>query len=1222
MASLQRAAAASPPLPSAAPEPSSSADAWDSASLSDFTRWNEEAMKALRAGDGATSRHILTSLLPALQTRLHDATSAKKTAAATPDELVVMQSWRLMYALTLNNYGCQLRRDGLNDEALKQFMLAKEVESTALGKPSCSTMLNLSAVLLSNGQAKEALKIATECAAAAQDGEPVLFITALHNLAVALGQQSSERSRRAALPTMLQALREAQSALGEQHPTTKMLKEKCGLTSQWMGDTCAATTWATPHNTAEGESRRKLPLVPQLHSRSSQNRETAPGSATAAQERARVALYALDFGSQPIPAVQPMDRKAVTTGKPHTSALPGNNSARRERDVTSPLPVDNLRHHLSDEKPREGTKPTTDSSSGSEETRLPPIPVEKRGEERAPSGAGRDSTERTSPTVDDVRSDSNVAASVDKLCLDSADLSTVELSISSDGPETVLQEPFRPSALSFHGNGAVTLRDLCGVMHNGSAVYPSFLRFGVPLPPVPSTATAKTTNGGAALGQILTPLLPHTASSSPAAKLAGEEEKPAAGAKVCAQTAPIDSRAGREAHSRVPSRQHYEDKARRDGGSYQASASASAVVAASPQTADAAKGPAEDSRTSNSEAKVRHTLFGSSSRSRWSSRAAQRQADAAEEEAYRRELQAAQKAAETAHAFERGLQQVHERTRTRAARAIQRAWRQWWSSVGQPRRHVQLQRLEELQRRRRERLALSSSATGRNAVGAKSHAATAVAPPPLLSQQQCGRVAGYVVPAVVVRCARTWMTRTACVRCAARLTGAKIDVRLHETDLRRRINRVQALWRGALQRMHGTQARKRDTAVNAQRDAVEEREYAAMVVQGAYRCYAARQARQRLYKERHDAPAAIIQRWLRQTWADQRQRGVDAPTQRRRHAAAVDIQRTWRGYQGRIAFCMRELRHRIDQAGPYMFSVEAAAEGYKGNDCEPADKAPVASDVDKKVTPQAGAAPPTSPPPPPSSLTAAADAYMSQCLERSVAVQRLRDDERDLFHVPLFVENRAAKERAAWQEAIRLRPTEVLQRRAELDAQIDAEQAHFVLHRAACVIQRAYRAWAAMRRDGSRDTGLLEFARMRYQQQELGRAVERKQHKRDLDRAMQLYGDTTAAMRGECELATAALALATADLDHSRSPLVLARREEQKSLTFPQPGSPSRSQLRREQEAVLRRDERLLALTRAHEAAHLREGPVECEARLGATYEHPYYIPYVNEEHQRTLGID
>lgn len=207
---------------------------------------NAEAMDALRRGDTASSQEILEKAMQGckagMQAAKADGLSASRLSRGRQsvnrqlqeESKKVYDAWLLAYSVTLSNLGCQLRRDNRAQEALMCLCEARDVEAQLCMKPSCSTMMNLSAVLLGMGEVEKALPIAKDCVTASQDGDRVLFITALHNLAVTLGQHPSERERSAALPTMLRALREAQEFLGEKDPTTRMIHEKSTNTYQWI----------------------------------------------------------------------------------------------------------------------------------------------------------------------------------------------------------------------------------------------------------------------------------------------------------------------------------------------------------------------------------------------------------------------------------------------------------------------------------------------------------------------------------------------------------------------------------------------------------------------------------------------------------------------------------------------------------------------------------------------------------------------------------------------------------------------------------------------------------------------------------------------------------------------------------------------------------------------------------------------------------------------------
>ncbi|CAD2215020.1 Tetratricopeptide repeat/IQ calmodulin-binding motif containing protein, putative [Angomonas deanei] len=199
-----------------------SADALDTSSktedeiISSVLSMNDEAMNALRVEEQKTSHNLLLKALNLARQGLADC-----------KEEDTMKNWLHAYALTLSNFGCQLYRESFAKDARRVLEEAIKIEKHVYGKASCPTMLNLSSVLLSLEEPKEALEMAKQCTTLSQNGDPVLFITSLHNLAVILGQQAGEVERNAALPTMLRALRESETLLGADHPTTAMLREKC-----------------------------------------------------------------------------------------------------------------------------------------------------------------------------------------------------------------------------------------------------------------------------------------------------------------------------------------------------------------------------------------------------------------------------------------------------------------------------------------------------------------------------------------------------------------------------------------------------------------------------------------------------------------------------------------------------------------------------------------------------------------------------------------------------------------------------------------------------------------------------------------------------------------------------------------------------------------------------------------------------------------------------------
>ncbi|CBZ30307.1 conserved hypothetical protein [Leishmania mexicana MHOM/GT/2001/U1103] len=1172
-------------------------------------------MEALRNGDGDSSRRILSALLPVLEARLH-AMQCKPSAHTTS---TAIEAWRLAHALTLNNYGCQLRRDGLTDEALRQFLRAKQVETLVFGNPSCSTMLNLSAVLLSSGAAEEALTISKECVMAAQDGEPILFITALHNLAVVLGQQTSERERKAALPTMLQALREAQSALSEQHPTTLMLKEKCGLTSGWISQDRGAEVgpeMAAPARVAES------PMVKGTLHEGSGAQPPSPTPLTA-QESARAALHTLNFGepvhTPPIVhAVAVLDVAEPVHGDSHgwkqdaypDSALRHSPDAdARSQRYVGRVTQDNQDSLLS--LPRQSTQ--LDSVAGADAVRATP-PKMPLGESALYE------------PLQVARRQSSAAASIDQRCLNSVNLFGMQRSVASTPLETVLQEPFQTVSLMMSRSvpnlvgPAGSIGDLYKMDNEDGRRGPGFLRFSLP-PRLPAAST---------VSLPLRKVAPKGVVAGPSG--ATEEDR---------RRKPLPATMPRSV-------------SKWSGDSNVECSTATTLIpimatTGGLKTVDKGEKPAPETEGRATLPSVpQRSVFGCNG-SLYARRTVHREVQKQEEMAYRAQREAERKAAEAETAFQLALQKIQCRTQNTAAVTIQHTWRQWWGAIGRTRRDVQLQRLEQLQRRRRERLALGFVA---GKIPGRSGKVT-IPPPP---SQQHGHVGGYVVPAVVLRCGRKWLANTVCVRHVAKSHRSPVDAHLHEADVRRCVYRIQALWRGAIVR-HWRAQHQQQPQLNGEnacmitvssayrlRAEAELREYSALVLQMAYRSYRAGQLRRRLYLEKYGGPAAVIQRWLRCILTDQRNRGVDSRTIRMHSAAARTIQRLWRGFLGRVAFRMRELRLRMHLAGSYPFAIEAgigtarrlaaidAREGRAARHMSTktstppspaavkrADARPSSGRADSFAAGKAALE---------SNCTAALiDAYAADCFQRSGEVYRLRDAERDRYHIGLYVDVIATKERRAWQESLRLRSTEVLRRRVVMDTRIHEEQRAFTEHRAALVIQRSYRAWRRMREDPSRNTSFLYYSRAFYQQQELRSLAARKQRQLDTARGIELYGDSTMAMRAERVKAAEELALvadcngpASSSSSGPKGVIEVPRKGPMKIASYAE--RMARKQQRQEQEAMQRRDEVLVDLTYPHDMAHAREGPDECAARIGTTYEHPYYIPYVNGEHCRTLGID
>lgn len=243
---------------------------------------NSEAMKLLENGDAGRSHKLLLEALQIVQEhqgKLKSGTKAVSSAALsstsaprydTPPigemQKKCEEMWALAMSVTVSNLGCQLRKVNQPVEALSFLNTAKEVETALYGKPSTSTMLNISAVLLALGELQSALEIARYCVLADTEGEKVLRVTALHNYAMILGQlplptneekrpslvladfdrfvvsNENDANTRTALKEdcegamiiMRQALSESEAYLSREDPTRKLLHHRCLHPEEWI----------------------------------------------------------------------------------------------------------------------------------------------------------------------------------------------------------------------------------------------------------------------------------------------------------------------------------------------------------------------------------------------------------------------------------------------------------------------------------------------------------------------------------------------------------------------------------------------------------------------------------------------------------------------------------------------------------------------------------------------------------------------------------------------------------------------------------------------------------------------------------------------------------------------------------------------------------------------------------------------------------------------------
>ncbi|RNC31108.1 hypothetical protein TcCL_Unassigned06371 [Trypanosoma cruzi] len=188
---------------------------------------NKKAMALMKDGKMKASYDVLQTALTAAEAGVRRFPSLPMGSNSENQEK--RDAWLLAFAATLSNLGCLQRRGNQPYEAIRYLQDARNVELQVFGRPSCSTMVNLSAVLLELGSTEEAFFIARDCALASEESDPMLHIIALHNYGVALSQHDSEEMRQLAAPVLMKALREAEIHLGEEHPTTILIRQHCGM---------------------------------------------------------------------------------------------------------------------------------------------------------------------------------------------------------------------------------------------------------------------------------------------------------------------------------------------------------------------------------------------------------------------------------------------------------------------------------------------------------------------------------------------------------------------------------------------------------------------------------------------------------------------------------------------------------------------------------------------------------------------------------------------------------------------------------------------------------------------------------------------------------------------------------------------------------------------------------------------------------------------------------
>lgn len=544
--------------------------------------------------------------------------------------------------------------------------------------------------------------------------------------------------------------------------------------------------------------------------------------------------------------------------------------------------------------------------------------------------------------------------------------------------------------------------------------------------------------------------------------------------------------------------------------------------------------------------------------------------------------------------FKEGLAAIQARTENRAATVIQQMWRHWWRHVGKPRREAQEQRAAERLKRVHQRMV---NDTIRRHAELKGDWTLSGLPPPI----------------VVVNCKNKWMEKTVCLRYLAR---KHIYHRSRtEGDILRLLVRAQACVRGMLARKRYQRTKTVRAALLRETVPHEEREYAALVIQKMFRCHRARRQMAEAHKNHYEPAAIIIQEWYRMVIFDQRARGVDTRSVQRRLNAVVLIQKTWRGYLGRVKYYMQMLRHNMDQCSiaekrgcrllqrvcrGYMqrrwlgnYAIDACMQRMQREREE--TEAALRREKELREAEEQRQRNPVIP----------RTEYEKQCLERADEVYRQQQKDREEYYVPLYLEPEAKRQRQAWKQAIRTRPLDVRRRRAAEDLLCQMEHNTNRRERAAIKIQREFRAWLRLRDSKDRDTDYLTICKGVYHQREYERIIQEKQYKRHQDKGVAIFGDVAAPQR-EC-------------VEEVRSAL---KAELEASPDFV-PASAIRTRAERlATEKRLQHDEEVVAATYHKDMKRLREDPIDVKNRTGAMYQNPTLRGLPTEGFQTLYDLD
>ncbi|RNF22583.1 uncharacterized protein Tco025E_03060 [Trypanosoma conorhini] len=1051
---------------------------------------NKKAMTLMKCGKMKASYDMLQAALKAAEAGVRRFPSAPN--ASNPEAQEQREAWLLAFAATLSNLGCLQRRDNQLYEAIRYLQDARNVESQVFGRPSCSTMVNLSAVLLELGSTEEALTIARDCALASEQSDPMLHTIALHNYGVTLSQHTSEEMRQSAVPVLMKALRQAQLHLGEEHPTTMLIRQHCGMTLQ------------KPPKDSETCNPGNAVSVIQAHEETCKQPVSSGGrlppltQASIHLQQAKEALQSLNYGDMPLfgescassatdSKKQPKSTEGtsnlgkdfafqpVTAFKGENAEMPRNSSIRR------PSPNEPVVASL--EEAVDGTLARQYSAVVNVPTAPWAFLTEESVEEEE-----RTREKKAKCEYDDADDDDDERKRM------RLKMATPTLRMNGEGAAVVcgLLEPAEEKEKDSEANSAVYVGAGDAAKPSKGEVEEELKCNDTTMGPLKLDVTQRPVNftfpGGFFFigAEVKQPESSFYRFAPPDVSL--PPSVPGAAQNVAATEV---ARQKPENEKLFKPFEEEEDEEEEEDDEYEMYGVKHKEI----QERGKRRVPtAEKAIAKKREAFVK--IIGVNPAARREERIRQ---EHMEEEALRSQLRKEAEEKAQAEHFERTFAAIVSRTRDRAARKIQYTWCMWWNSVGKRRRELLIRRAEEKARRERSRQALLEH---ERRVEEERR------------QKKMGRTrTGVETIPSVISCGTKWLAKTLCVRYLARRRIPREDKK--EAFFVVQVSKIQAVWRG----YHVRQQMQAQGATQAQKwrcnHQVECEVYAAMVIQMFVRRCFARKARENNIIERYGPPAVKIQRWFRTVMPRRRALGVDRVSKWRKQYSARLIQRAWRGYLSRLAYFMEKLRYKLDEDRRHervaAFVLQRVGRGF-------ACRTLIARQWTKKAHLRAtmhalewgdgdlhGRRDPAPTPPPPAAT------YVPTPVDEVNAVAKL---EREKYHIGLFVDVVAERNRAEWKEALRLRPFEVLRRRAHENHLCELELNALRRERAAVKIQREFRQWLRIRDAPFRDKALLLIGRGDYQVLEYGRKIDRIRHAREQEAGRVIFGDQLAPMRG------------------------------------------------------------------------------------------------------------